>query len=91
MYIWRDPVSERSTIAERIGERIARIFEWWGLRCSGCGRWCDSTRSISRTLKWGSSAGGLLLMDPFFIKTKVRTCKCGHTMFSCTVVGSESV
>lgn len=56
------------------------FLELAGLRCAECGSW-DSTRTISKELKWGSNAGGLLLMDPYHLKTEVQKCNgCGHVL-----------
>jgi len=89
MYIWRDPMFESSTIKGKIGKRIAGILESCGLRCSNCGRWLQGSRSTSRSIEWGNDVCDLWLMDPIFFKKKVRTCACGHLMYSRTVV-SES-
>jgi len=90
MGIWRDPMFEKFVTTRGIGERVAGILESCGLRCTQCGSWCDSTISITRRIVWGTNAGGLLLMDPLFLKAKIRTCRCGHTMFA-RIVCSESV
>ncbi|KKT86195.1 MAG: hypothetical protein UW83_C0001G0006 [Parcubacteria group bacterium GW2011_GWD1_44_9] len=46
MKIWRDPMFDK--LEADLGRkerrfftrtRIAKILEWWGLRCSRCGKW----------------------------------------------------
>ena len=82
MGIWREPMFARAATTKSVVEQVERILELCGLRCSKCGRWCDSTVTVSRTVEWGGSTRGPLLMDPIFIKAKVRICRCGHIIFS---------
>jgi len=88
--IWKERMFMRAATTKSVGEMVAGILEACGLRCSKCRRWCDSTITVTVSLDpaWGVTE--LLLMDPIYHKVKVRTCRCGHTMFSRTVTG-ESV
>lgn len=71
-------------------QKLALFLQWMGLRCSKCGSW-KSTSTPSKSLRWGSDIGGILKSDPFYLKTKTRTCDaCKHEMSS-YCVGIEEI
>jgi hypothetical protein len=61
---------------------LAKWLEKLGLRCGNCSAWNNSKVAIVRREEWGTNAGGMLLMDPFYIVTRDRRCQCGHLMSS---------
>lgn len=48
--------------------------------CRNCGSWKSSVVT-ERTVEWGTDVGGLLLSDPFQLRTERRVCyRCGHAI-----------
>ena len=74
---------------KKIGAAIAKLLEQCGLRCGNCGSFKNSVLEKEQ-LEWGTNAGGILLMDPFYLTVRRRTCAdCGHLMTS-KVVSSRA-
>lgn len=60
---------------------IACILEKTGLRCSKCGAWNSSRKTIKEEIDWGTDVGGILLTDPYHVEVTTYTCSgCGHSM-----------
>ena len=58
------------------------FFQRCGLRCSKCGSWKNTT-STTCTLTASESVGGILLIDPSYVKRRERVCaSCSHVMSS---------
>jgi len=86
MGIWREPMFARAATTKGVGEKVAGFLESCGLRCSKCRKWCDGrTFTVDKGVVSRDDAGGLLLMDPLYVKDKVCKCQCGHTMFTRTI------
>ncbi len=70
--------------------KFALFLQWLGLRCSQCGSW-ENTISHSKRFEWGSDAGGILKLDPYYLKIETVTCDaCKHEMSS-HCVGIEDI
>lgn len=58
------------------GVRI--LLEKLGIRCGECGN-LEFKVNEERKLEYGTNAGNMLLMNPFYLVTRIRKCaNCSH-------------
>ncbi|MGB3922228.1 MAG: hypothetical protein WBL19_03090 [Minisyncoccia bacterium] len=62
--------------------KIVEFLDKQGLRCGKCSKWYRHTDTLQRKIEFEVDFGGILKMGPFYIESRVRTCECGHIMFS---------
>ena len=76
-------------LVKAVNSWATSFLERVGIKCNKCGNFGNTKIVKEKRLEWGTNCGGMLLMDPFYLKIKNRICNnCGHVKIS-KVVGSE--